>query len=277
MLIAQISDIHILGPGELFRGIAPVAERLQKCVHQINTMPLRPDLVIVSGDVTDDGSPASMAHAARILSGLEMPFHVIPGNHDNRQTMLDVFAPDHCRATPEGFINYVIDGYPLRLIALDSVIEGEVWGELCPDRLNWLRAELDRQPDTPTLIFVHHPPVRTGVMPQKYDRFGGADRLRDMLDRHRNIAGLACGHIHRATHFAWGQTLVSSAPSVGIQLGLDLREEQKTGFVSTGPALLLHHWRTEGPGKCLLVTHAIYPDGDGGTIGVGGTGREVET
>ncbi len=55
MLIAQISDLHISKAGTKTLGIAPMARNLERCVQHINQLRLRPDLVLVTGDISNSG------------------------------------------------------------------------------------------------------------------------------------------------------------------------------------------------------------------------------
>ena len=64
---------------------------------------------------------------------------------------------------------------------------------------------------------------------------------------------ILCGHIHLLTHSRWRGTIVSTAPSVGMQLTLDLTQNEPSRFLLSDPAYLLHHWT---PDKAL-VTHVI--------------------
>jgi len=93
MLIVQISDTHITGPGLKTCGVAPMAENLARCVDSINSLNPKPDLVLLSGDVTNDCTQAQAQQAARLLSKLECPFYLVPGNHDNQSGLPEAISP----------------------------------------------------------------------------------------------------------------------------------------------------------------------------------------
>lgn len=253
MLIVQISDTHITGPGLKTCGVAPMAENLARCVDSINSLNPKPDLVLLSGDVTNDCTQAQAQQAARLLSKLECPLYLVPGNHDNRSVLREAFDPACCPSNVDGFITYVIDGHPLRIIALDSVQQRKPGGRLCASRLAWLRECLTKGGDRPTVIFMHHPPLKLGVPETDADGFVGADLFGDVVADFPNIERILCGHIHLLSHVRWRGTIVTTAPSMGMQLTLDLTQSKPSEFLLSDPSYLLHHWTPDQ----MLVTHLI--------------------
>ncbi len=184
-----------------------------------------------------------------------MPVYLMPGNHDARDTLRDGF-PEHAylRQHPD-WIQYVIEEYPLRLIALDTLVPGSGHGELCDGRLAWLDEKLAEQPGRPTMVMLHHPPFKTGIA--HMDRMGllsGAEGLGAIVARYPNIERIIAGHLHRPIQIRWNGTLVSVAPSTGHQINLDLRADGPPAFIMEPPALHLHDWRPD----VGLVTHHSY-------------------
>ena len=96
MLIAHISDTHIAGWGKKTFGIAPMAENLSCCVDHINQLDPRPELVLVTGDITNGGSLEAAQRANSLLSRLQCYFYIIPGNHDHRESLWSVFGGHAC-------------------------------------------------------------------------------------------------------------------------------------------------------------------------------------
>ena len=253
MLIAQISDIHIVEKGELTLGVAPMAENLQRCIEHLNHMQPKPDCVLITGDITDKGSPDSYRHAAEILARLEMPYWLIPGNHDDNQNLWAEFNLNACPTNNDDFINYVVDDFSVRLIGMDSSIDNMPGGEVTPKQLSWLETELQRETKKPTLIFMHHPPVKCGVLESDRDGFVGAGMLGELLAKYDNVERLICGHIHLPTHTLWSGTTVSTSPSIGIELSLDLTLKKPSGFLLVKPAYQLHLWTKHNN----LVSHTV--------------------
>jgi len=260
MLIAQISDIHITAPGTRAYGVAPMAENLIRCVEHINRIVPQPDLVLLTGDITQQGLADEFSHAADLLAGLKMPYYVIPGNHDKREGLWAAFGGQACPSREGGFINYVVDDYDIRLIALDSTVPDASGGEICEARAAWLDRQLSGQRDKPSVIFMHHPPVKCGVIETDVDGFEGVDRLAAVIRKYKNIEKILCGHIHLPAHTRWQGTVVSTAPSIGMQLVLDF-ELQREEFTLQQPGYLLHYWNKEQE----LITFSLNVDSNSQT------------
>ncbi|NOZ73578.1 MAG: phosphodiesterase [Chloroflexi bacterium] len=252
MLIAQISDTHLAGWDKKTFGIAPMAENLARCVNHINQFKPRPDLVLVSGDISNDGRKEELEQAAALLGELHIPYFVIPGNHDERALMTAAFSREVCPTESEEFIHYAIEGYDLRLIAVDSTVPGAPGGELCEVRAAWLDDKLCQANNQPTILFMHHPPVKFGVMETDIDGFIGADRLGDIVAKHSNVVRILAGHIHLSSLTQWRGIVVSTAPSTGMRLFLDLTLE-RSAYILDEPCYQLHYWTPERH----LVTHTI--------------------
>ncbi len=253
MLIAQLSDLHI-APGEQKTfGVAPMAENLQRCVAHINALKPTPDLVLVTGDIANDAAQAEVERAAAILGRLDSPFYLVPGNHDNRRVLSSVFGNQVCPTSVDGFIQYEIDGYDLRLIGLDSVSHASPGGELCPKRLAWLEERLTQADERPCVIFMHHPPANFAVPETDIDGFLGAEDFGDLVEKYGKIERILAGHIHLPAFRTWRQTIISTAPSIGMRLTIDLTLEKDSQFILEEPSYHLHYWTPEG----TLLTHQI--------------------
>ncbi|HKU95787.1 MAG TPA: phosphodiesterase, partial [Vineibacter sp.] len=161
MLIAQISDTHIKPEGQIAYGRVDTAVFLAKAVAHLNALQPRPDMILVTGDLVDAGAPVEYTRLRTLLAPLEMPFYLIPGNHDARDPLRAAFA-DHRYLPASGFLQYTIEAQAVRLIALDTLVPGKGHGELCTERLDWLEARLAEQ-DRPTILFMHHPPFECGL------------------------------------------------------------------------------------------------------------------
>lgn len=258
MLIAQISDTHLSGHGKKTFGIAPMAENLMRCVQHINHFRPQPDLVLHTGDVTNNGQTDEARRAAAILNQLEMPYYIVPGNHDDRGILAAHFGTPVCPLDPSGLANYTIDTPDLRLIGLDSTHPGTPGGYMDETRASWLKSELAKAPHTPTILFMHHPPATFGVIETDVDGFKNIELLADIVQQHKNIIRILAGHIHLASLTQWANTVISTAPSTGMRLYLDLTLTQ-SAYLLDNPGYQMHIWLPEQ----RLVTHTIsLPDSE---------------
>ncbi|MBT4068369.1 MAG: phosphodiesterase [Candidatus Marinimicrobia bacterium] len=253
MLIAQISDTHIPLKDTKTYGIAPMAENLVQCIANINQHNPKPDVVLVTGDITNTGQSAEFKHAAYLLDQIQTPFYVIPGNHDDRDLLRSTFGKDACPVEADKKIDYVIENDELRLIALDSTMPGNPGGEITTGQAQWLNDKLKEMPNQPTLIFMHHPPVNCGVLETNEDGFIGKELLGDVIKSHDHVEKIICGHIHLPINTRWCGTVISTAPSLGMKLALDLTLTRESEFYLEAPAYQLHYWTPENN----LITHTV--------------------
>jgi 3',5'-cyclic-AMP phosphodiesterase len=269
MILAQISDTHIVPQGMLFRcpvqGTAPDAERiyrefdtaqyLARAVAALNALVPRPDVAVVTGDLVDHGEPAEYEHLRHLLA-LHMPVFVIPGNHDAREPLREAFR-DGGYLPAEGYLQYTVEDFPLRLVALDTLIPGQHDGMLCAERLGWLDAALAAQPARPTAILMHHPPFATGITYMDNCGFANPAGLAEIVGRHPQVERILCGHLHRAIDRRFAGTVAGTAPSTAHQIRLNLVPDARISFIFEPPGYQLHLWEAETG----LVTHtAVFDD-----------------
>ena len=254
MLIAQLSDPHIKSPGQLLYDRIDTAGYLERAVAHVLKLDPLPDVVLMTGDLVDGGKPEEYAHLRRLIAPLPMPVYVIPGNHDAREALRTAFA-DQGYFPASGFLQYTVDNLPIRLIALDTLVEGKGYGALCQERLAWLEARLAEQTDRPAMLFMHHPPFECGIDAFDHARLQeGDDRLAELVRKSGNVERAVCGHVHRPIQVRWAGTMASIAPSTAHQATLDLHDGAPLSMMMEPPAIALHQWRP----NTGLVTHVSY-------------------
>lgn len=254
MIIAQITDFHVAVPGDPIDTKNKTAAHLAAAIAHINGMYPLPDVVLATGDLVNQGNAEEYALLRQLLMPLTPPLLMIPGNHDERQNLRNAF-PEHTylNQDPE-YLHYTIEHFPLRLIGLDTVIPGEAGGELCQQRCDWLDSRLSEKPDTPTVVFLHHPPFRTGLWHMDHMGLSGADRLAAVVIEHPQIERILCGHLHRPITAGFAGTVATVAPGTAHQIELSLGENHRLAVVMEPPCCLIHAWM---PGDGL-VTHTSY-------------------
>lgn len=257
MLIAQISDLHLRSDGSRLRGeVDPIAE-LDAAIDHVCALVPAPDLVLVTGDLADIPVPADYVLLRAFLDRLPMPTLVIPGNHDDRESMRAVLGGTRYLPASGEFIQYAVEKYPVRLIALDTLIPGEVGGGLCTVRLQWLAERLAESRGTPTLIFMHHPPFITGIRFLDVFAFSGASELEALIRANPQVRLVVCGHFHRSVHRRWADTIAVIAPSTVYQMNLALREGDGFAQTTDPAAIALYLW--EDGCEPIAYTSLIEP------------------
>lgn len=259
MLIAQITDLHIgfdpNDPNEYNR------RRLDQVLEKILTGPNKPDLMLVTGDVTERGDPESYRRCKELLAACPFPWHPIPGNHDDRTNFSRAF-PDV--PTPGGFVQYVLDLGALRVLLIDTLEQGRHGGGFCETRAAWLRARLEEDRDTPTAIAMHHPPMDVGIDWMRTDpREPWVQRFADAIEGAHNLQSILTGHLHLPITALWRGKTVAVCPATAPGVTLDLRPmdadvpDLRPMVVADMPGYALHWWN--GSELVTLFGHAEDP------------------
>jgi len=256
MILAQISDLHILEPGKKLSGMIDTAACLSKAVLCIGRLNPQPDALLITGDLVNVGSIEEYEHLRTLLSPLKMPIYLIPGNHDNRDMLRKVF-PKLSYLPTTGALHYTIETLPVRIIALDTTVPGKGSGALDDAALAWLATRLNEAPKKPTLIMMHHPPFATGI--EFMDVMGlndGVDEFARLITSHSNVERILCGHVHRAVEARVGNAVAMICPATCHQIPLALSTEDREGFTLEPPGFRLHLWN----GKQLISHSATIGD-----------------
>ncbi len=255
MIIAHISDMHVQPAGTLLFGKIDTNAALARVVDHLNAMRPEVDVVLVTGDIVNDGTDAEYAEAARQLGRLAAPVFPILGNHDSRSALREAFT--HLSFLQDGpFVQYAVEDHPVRIVALDTMVEGAPHGALCAQRLRWLDETLAAAAERPTIVMMHHPPVVTGIEHMDEMRcLEGAEALGDIIERNLQVERVLCGHMHRPVYLRWRGTVVSSMPGTGHQVSFDLRPGATATWRYDPPAVQIHLWH-EGQG---LISHLDFP------------------
>lgn len=254
MLIGQISDLHVTTGGRLLYNVVDGVPMVRRCIEDVLRLPQRPDVMLLTGDLVDGASRDEYDLLRELLAPLPMPCYLIPGNHDERTVLREAFADHAYLAQWPPFVQYVIEEFPVRLVALDTVIPQQGGGRLCAERLGWLERTLAARPDRPTVVLMHHPPFKTFIGHMDDIGLEGADALARVIGRHRQVERILCGHLHRPIQARFAGTLASTCPSPVHQVALDLARDAASVFVMEPPAYQLHRWSAETG----IVSHTAY-------------------
>lgn len=151
--VLHLSDTHLFGDAAArHQGVVDTAAALDRVLARAATID-RVDVVVCSGDLSDDGTAASYERLRDRVGpwaaerGAEVVWAM--GNHDGRDGFEQVLGARHGVRTVRG----------VRVVHLDSSVPGHGHGEVGPGQLAWLQGVLAQRAEHGTLVVVHHPPT----------------------------------------------------------------------------------------------------------------------
>ena len=247
-VLAQLSDPHVdVGPDG-----AGSAEALAAAVDAVLRLRPAPDAVLVSGDLTNVSDARSYERVRELLAPLEMPVHVLPGNHDDREALRAWFTDDPVAGAGREPFHYAVRCGALRLVVCDTTVPGRDDGRLDAGAVAWLAEALAAEPDVPTIVALHHTPLLTGIPAMDAIGLPAADRdaLGSVLARFGHVRRVVGGHVHRACFGVLGGCPVFACPSTHLQLRYSAAPE--IALEPAPPAFALHTVLAGGEAVTLL-------------------------
>ena len=209
--ILQLSDLHVFSnPTAELAGVN-TQKSLQKVVDNILSKHKPFDLVLLTGDLSQDYQARSYEVIAEILAPLHLPIYCLPGNHDDFALMQQVY-PLH---TVSYHQHILLRDW--QIIMLNSAQPKHVEGYLVERELAALRDCLQTHPDHFALIALHHQPVPVGSA--WIDRVGltNSKAFWDVLSNFPHVRLVVFGHVHQAFQQEVQRIRCCSAPSTSIQ------------------------------------------------------------
>jgi 3',5'-cyclic AMP phosphodiesterase CpdA len=215
MRIIHISDFHLPGSArQKVEGVYP-HRHLQAAVEEIRRQKPQPDLVVLGGDLLNNGKQGKYQDIRELFASLNVPVHAVLGNHDELESFQKTFA-EHLRSGGSGY--YSFDQEDQHIILLRSAGTGRGHGEMDEEQLLWLNEDMRQNQKKSTLIFMHHPPVDIGIPWLDKIRLINADEFWRILPPHaQNIRGVFVAHLHIQMSCLSHSVLVASPPAVCFQ------------------------------------------------------------
>lgn len=240
--VLHLTDTHIVPKTELVSGrldtaasLSRLVARLTSCLDQIGPI----DAMLISGDLSDDRSAQSYEHFKHVMAPLEIPLHVIPGNHDAREPMRTAFSD---RLPQDGPLNWDVPLGDIRMIGLDTLVEGHRHGLLIPETLAYLKGRLHRAGGAPILLALHHPPFQSGIRFMDAIGLRNKDKFIETISGYSGEIRIICGHIHTMIVTSVAGNVAISGPAPASTFAFDRRQEAKVGFMTQEDGCLLHRW-----------------------------------
>lgn len=240
--IVQLTDLHLFrDPGGCLYGI-PTRELFRDVLCHVVRHAGRVDHVVVTGDHTHDDLPETYEALRELLAPWLDRLWQLPGNHDERAVLRSAFGD---RVGGEGGerVSFSFRAGGWLCLGLDTQVAGEVGGRFDEAHLAWLRRELREHDPRGAVLFMHHPPVATGL--EWLDRIGldGSELLQGLLAEEPRIRLVCCGHVHHELARRVGSAEVVTTPSTGLQFS---PTSETARFVQEPPGYRLVELRDGG-------------------------------
>ncbi len=269
MLIAHITDPHIGLDTSQMPGHPGGATAFRRALTHVRNLSPAPRVLLLSGDLSNAGLAKEYGVLRAILKEelLENTVNgplvlAVPGNHDDPEAarlMLNDFMPVSADAPASHTCIHVEHG-GLHFIGLDTVQPGHAHGAISQTQLDWLGAQLKACAGKPVVIFMHHPPLVTGITAM--DACGllqGTAQLGKLVAAHGTVQMIAAGHLHRPVVGALGGVPVVIAPSSSHQLELNLRPGAPVSCRLEPPMIGLYRWVPEDGIACHFSHVESFP------------------
>jgi Icc protein len=253
MLIAHLSDPHLRPRGQLYQGLVDSNAMFEAAIHHLNALVPQPDLVLLTGDIVDGGTAAEYAVASEMLAKIRQPILAIPGNHDERDAFRACFQ-HHPYLARSGPLHVSVGKQgPVRILGVDVTVPGQHHGEMDDAACLWLEERLAEEPERPTLVMMHQPPIESGIPYIDAYNCRQGERLAAIVSRYPAVERVLCGHIHRFMQARFGGTMLVTCPSTTTSIALRLAPDAEPASVIEPPAMLLHQWKP----RTGLITHFV--------------------
>ncbi|MGE8179883.1 3',5'-cyclic-AMP phosphodiesterase [Pseudomonas fluorescens] len=210
VLLVQLSDSHLFAEADGTLLGMNTRDSLQKVIELVLAQQPQIDLVIASGDVSQDGTLESYQQFREMTRQVDAPARWIPGNHDEPQIMARA-------AVQSQLLEPIVDIGNWRITLLDSAVPGSVPGYLQDDQLQLLARALSEAPERHHLVCLHHHPVSIGCAWMEPIGLRNPDALFAVLDRFPQVRAVLWGHVHQEIDQLRKDVRLIASPSTCIQ------------------------------------------------------------
>jgi Icc protein len=247
--ILHLSDTHLTGDGALHQGTVDTTAALRALLEHLDAVP-GVGLVVISGDVSEDGSPASYETARTTVGGWAerhgAAFLAVPGNHDQRAGFRQVLVNGHVLGEGGQQLMHTMEHHdpsvPVRgqslvagrrIVTVDTSVPGAGYGEVSESALEHLRNALAEPSEHGSVVVLHHPPLPAPTALHDALKLRNPDELAEVL-RGTDVRVVLGGHYHH--HFAGSLAGVPVLVAPGVANDADVAGPyaQETALIGTG-------------------------------------------
>jgi len=209
--ILHLSDTHFVADGELLHETVDSDANLAGLFEGLSGSSIAPEAIVITGDLADTGRADAYARLRAMVepAAARLGAQVIwvMGNHDERRA----FRQGLLDGEPTlDSVDSVHDVNGLRIVAIDSTVPGQHWGEITDEQLDWLRDVLAEPAPHGTLLALHHPPLPSPLGLIAFVELREQHRLAEVV-RGSDVIGILGGHLHYSTTSTFAGVPVSVA------------------------------------------------------------------
>lgn len=215
--LVQITDSHLFAdPAQALLGL-PTSESLKAVVELICHEQTGVDLILATGDITQDASVAAYQQFAEQVAAIDAPMRWLPGNHDEAQVQ-------QAASGTQPWSEPVFDLPGWRVVLLNSALADSVHGYLQADQLELLEQALESAGSRHVLVALHHHPVAIGCDWMDPIGLANADELFAVTDRYPAVKCILWGHIHQELEQQRNGVRLLASPSTCVQFAPNSKE-----------------------------------------------------
>lgn len=224
--IAQISDLHLYSDKKTRFFDICTWDSLRATIETIQMK--SPDLILVTGDISQDNSSCSYENFIDAFEGISTPVHILAGNHDG-QLMYEV-----CSHFPSCSSAKVISLGHWRILMLDSTVSQQIYGMINLQQQQWIEQEISTSPNSSFLICCHHHPEPVGSAWIDQHMMKNGAQFLSFLSQFKQVKMVSFGHIHQCHENMFEHIQIISTPATSVQFtpGVDVftLDDKQPGF-----------------------------------------------
>ncbi|MBG6212341.1 MAG: phosphodiesterase [Cryobacterium sp.] len=256
-ILVHLSDTHFLADGLALYGAVDTDHTVHRALEHLHRSGIRPDALILTGDVTDRGEADAYRRIRGIVEAAAAQWEAriiwVMGNHDQRESFRTVLLREEQSGVLDAPVDRVHDLDGLRIIVLDTSVPGYHHGEVTDDQLHWLTDALRHPARHGSILALHHPPIPTPLPLMSVLELQDQPRLAAVLAG-SDVRAILGGHLHYSTQGLFAGIPVSVAAATCYTMDLSAPDRELTG-VNGGQTLNLVHVYAD------QITHSQLPIG----------------
>lgn len=209
--VVQITDSHLFASKDGRLLGLNTEDSLQLVLDRVTREQSHVDVILATGDLSQDGSHESYRRFRQHLARFNAPSYWLQGNHDLTEPMVNALG-GHSHLSP-----CLVTVGDWRIIMLNSSVEHEVPGNFQQSELDFLREALELTRGHHTMVCLHHHPVPMGCDWLDNQVVRNAEDFWTVMDEESHVRIVLWGHVHQNSEQVRKGVHLFSSPSTCVQ------------------------------------------------------------